>query len=292
MRLDTEDLHQLAAFFAKRFPTPSDRRTLAHEAGVRPDRDPMASPEDAWLALLGNADDQGRTRLLAHAIARRAPADGNLVGVCQVLTGSQTPGIIPMVDRPFVVPALAASAVALLGLAAYVGVGHRDAATAASVSDVQVAASRAVVAPPAAAPALVAVEDPTPARPADRPWMAGNPLDAATGTSADAPPKAKPAQVPPEPAHFNGRCTVEGGGIVGYWYAGRTAPAAAGETLVMPNSVNVRADYPDKHNRFDARTALRCTLSVGDKVRLTAEPIAVPGGAFWVPLHSGDLILD
>jgi hypothetical protein len=98
--------------------------------------------------------------------------------------------------------------------------------------------------------------------------------------------------VPARPAHHEGRCTVEGGGVVGYWYAGRTAPAAAGELLVMPNSVNVRADYPDKHNGFDARTALRCTLAEGDRIRLTADPIAVPGGAFWVPLHSGDLLVD
>ena len=67
-------------------------------------------------------------------------------------------------------------------------------------------------------------------------------------------------------------------------------PAQAGDTLIMPNSVNVRADYPDAHNDFDARTALRCTLAAGDKVRLSSDPIAVPGGAFWVPLHSGDLL--
>ena len=69
-------------------------------------------------------------------------------------------------------------------------------------------------------------------------------------------------------------------------------PGAAGDIIEMPNSVNVRLDYPDRHNNYDKRAPLRCTLTTGDRVRLTDAPIAVPGGAYWVPLHSGDLIRD
>jgi hypothetical protein len=292
MRLDPDDLTELAAFFAKRFPVAADRRALAADAGVRPDRDPMASPEESWLILLGNAHAKGRLRLLAHAVARRAPDDANLMGVCQVITGTTKPGRVPVWDHPRTAPALAAVAVALLGLTA--AVAFRDAAPTdiaplPSLADTPVAEADA---PTAGAPTdgLVAIEAGASAAPSAKPWKAGNPLDAKAAGAPEASPRAAAPAV--DRAHFEGRCTVKGGGIVGYWYAGRSAPAAAGELLVMPGSVNVRADYPDKHNRFDARTALRCTLAPGDRVRLTADPIAVPGGAFWVPLHSGDLQVD
>ena len=91
-------------------------------------------------------------------------------------------------------------------------------------------------------------------------------------------------------AYHNGRCTTQDDGVVGYWYAGADAPGQAGEVLVMDYSVNVRADYPDHHNAYDARATVRCQLAAGDKVRLTAPPIHVPGDAYWVPLYNGDLI--
>ena len=287
MRLDSDDLTELAGFFAKRFPAAADRRALAADAGLRPDRDPMAAPGPAWLTLLGQAHAQGRLRLLAHAVARRAPDDDNLRGVCQVLTGSATPGTVPLWDHPRTAPALAAVAVALLGLTAVVA--FRDPAPA----DIDVVLAAAPVAPaaptPGAEPGLVAIEGGATPAGASKPWKAGNPLD----TPRAAAPEATPTPAAPPraaaPAHYEGRCTVKGGGIVGYWYAGDAAPAQAGGLLVMPHSVNVRADYPDQHNDFDARAPLRCQLAEGDRVRLTADPIAVPGGAFWVPLHSGDL---
>jgi len=289
MRLDPDDLTELAAFFAKRFPAAADRRALAADAGVPPDRDPMASPEAAWLVLLGNAGAKGRLRLLAHAIARRSPDDDNLLGVCQVITGTVKPGRVPLRDHPHTAPALAAFAVALLGITGVVA--FRDAAPAEAtplppLADTPVAQADVTATP---TDSLVAIQPGGGDVASAKPWKAGNPLDA----EPSAPPEAAPRATPPAPAvdraHFKGRCTVKGGGIVGYWYAGRSAPAAAGELLVMPNSVNVRADYPDTHNDFNARTALRCTLAPGDRIRLTVDPIAVPGGAFWVPLHSGDL---
>ena len=92
-----------------------------------------------------------------------------------------------------------------------------------------------------------------------------------------------------QPANKNGRCTAEPGEVVGYWYAGRNAPGSAGQTITMDRSVNVRADYPDAHNGYDARSPVRCVLKAGDQLVLTQAPISVPGGAYWVPLVTGDL---
>ena len=51
----------------------------------------------------------------------------------------------------------------------------------------------------------------------------------------------------------------------------------------MELGVNVRQDYPGLHNDFDKRSKVRCILKRGDKVKLTAAPILVPGDRFWSP---------
>ncbi len=130
---------------------------------------------------------------------------------------------------------------------------------------------------------------------AEKPWKAGNPLGSTTAApEAATTPAAITREAKTGPvtgtAHHEGRCTVEGGGIVGFWYAGTTMPGHKGQTITVENSVRVRADYPDTHNDFDARAPIRCYLAPGDRVRLTADPLLVPGSAYWVPLHSGDLV--
>ncbi len=54
--------------------------------------------------------------------------------------------------------------------------------------------------------------------------------------------------------------------------------------------VNVRSKYPSRANGFNKRAPVRCILKRGDKVRLTAEPILVPGNHYWVPISHGDLV--
>ena len=87
------------------------------------------------------------------------------------------------------------------------------------------------------------------------------------------------------------RCMAsEGEGeLVGYWYAGEEPPGTQGCTVTLGHAVNVRVDYPDVHNRFDARSTVTCVLQEGDVVRLTAAAVKVPGNAYWIPLISGDL---
>ena len=85
-----------------------------------------------------------------------------------------------------------------------------------------------------------------------------------------------------------GRCGGGPGEVVGYWYAGATAPT--GEVLTMPETVNVRAAYPERANDWDARSPIRCVLHAGDLVRLSQQPVHVDGDRYWVPLVAGDLL--
>ena len=151
-------------------------------------------------------------------------------------------------------------------------------------------------APPAAAPASAA-SAPKTAATASSP---APPTAAAAPTAAAKvpPTAAATAGVPPGAgspegsglARHHGRCTTAEGGIVGYWYAGAESPGKLGEIITMRSWANVRADMPGPHNRYNARAEERCALIEGDRVRLTAEPIQIAGGAYWVPLRSGDLV--
>ena len=109
------------------------------------------------------------------------------------------------------------------------------------------------------------------------------PTTAVDGTPAPT-PAATPA-VEPEAQVFIG-CSGPKGELVGYWYAGRTSPGVKGERITVPRDLNVRADYPDRHNDYNRRAKIRCTLGVGQSLVLTADPILVPGDAYWVPLHA------
>lgn len=105
--------------------------------------------------------------------------------------------------------------------------------------------------------------------------------------TVDTGPSSTPARA--EHAVPTGRCTRPDGGRVGYWYAGRKPPGAPGDRVTLDGAVNVRLDYPDTHNGFDTGAHIECVLQPGDVVRLSAEPIPVAGGAWWVPLATGDL---
>ncbi|MEL6342958.1 MAG: hypothetical protein AAFV53_07475 [Myxococcota bacterium] len=89
---------------------------------------------------------------------------------------------------------------------------------------------------------------------------------------------------------MKGACRGAPDDLIGYWYAGVDAPGASGETITVPVPTNVRADYPDAHNGFNARAAVRCVLVKGTRLTLKADPIAVPGDRYWVPLHGADLM--
>jgi len=288
MALDRAERVSLAGFFAKRFPDDDQREDVAARAGVPVSAAPATTAAAAWERLLAEAETRGRLARLARAAARLDPEDANLQRAAALLA-RQEPRV-----RPALVGALAVgvplAAAGLVGVVAwFAGSFDPDVAMAAPV----VAPVAAEVTPVAVAPA----EEPVgPAQPvgvalaagvATEPAVAGPDLAAAVG-AVPVQPAGGLADVPP--ANEAGRCTLEAGGLIGYWWAGDEAPGQAGDVLEMAQDHNVRASLPSFQNHYDVRAPVRCVLLEGDRVRLTAAPEAVSGGAYWVPLHSGDLL--
>lgn len=299
MDLDPHANADLTAFFMKRFPAAGDRAVIAHDARVTFREPPSADPEVAWGGLLTRAREQSALPRLAHCAARRLPTDENLQGVAAILSGRQWP---PPPRRR--VPVLWKQVGALSALVAIAGVAWaaRGPASAEPGHDDALAVEQLEAAPAAERPAAVAA--PTPAVEVEPPPAAPatDTVEPALGAAAVAPPPAAPsaprtgsAEPPPAttgsaPAtgvpSSTGSCRGPKGALVGYWYAGTTPPGKKGDQITVPRDLNVRADYPDRHNNYDRRADIRCTLGVGQSLVLTADPIAVPGGAYWVPLHA------
>ncbi len=85
----------------------------------------------------------------------------------------------------------------------------------------------------------------------------------------------------------NDRCTFEGNGqIIGYWYAGAEPPIVHNGWTTIPHGRNVRLDFPEKHNHYNARTQVQCILIGNTQVPMQDEPILVAGGKYWIPLRS------
>ena len=271
MELDPRDTQDLARFFAKRFPLAEDRAALMARTRLSHREEADADVLSTWTILLARVRDAGRLPALARAARGLHPEDANLQAVCEILAARRWP------DPRLLVP-LAAAASLLLGVGAAAGAWAL--LWDGSESDVVVAA-----APEADAPTYVSV-NPTAAAPA-RPA-----LKAAAVTAAPEASPAPKAEAPQKiaPANVDGRCTAGPGEVVGYWYAGSDLPGHQGETITMDGSMNVRADYPDHRNGYSVKSAIRCTLRVGDRVRLSREPMVVPGDAVWVPLVTGDLL--
>ena len=108
-----------------------------------------------------------------------------------------------------------------------------------------------------------------------------------------APPKppaaVDPAETPSPARGLPARCQGAPGVVVGWWYAGTTAPGALGATISLPTSVNVRDDYPRKENRYALAGRVLCSLPAGTSQRLSQAPVDIGQGHWWVPLSGGDI---
>lgn len=83
------------------------------------------------------------------------------------------------------------------------------------------------------------------------------------------------------------RCSFEGtGDIIGYWYAGSKKPEIQDGWTTISYGRNVRLDYPEKHNNYNARAAVTCVLFDNMTVPVQDEPILVAGNKYWIPLRS------
>ena len=83
------------------------------------------------------------------------------------------------------------------------------------------------------------------------------------------------------------RCNIEGSGeIIGYWYAGANPPEVMNGWTIIPHGMNVRLDYPERHNAYNAKASVSCVLFPNMEVPVLDEPILVAGGKYWVALRS------
>jgi hypothetical protein len=288
MELQPHDLRELAEFFAKRFPRSNDRRLLLDQLRL-PHREHEGQPPiQSWMALLETARDRRALTRLGEVAQRLRPFDENLASMTELLNrseGGRGRGTFQMVGM--VMAALLAVGSTWAAVTGSSEAKNNDEPEAERFSAEDMSES-----PPET---LAAGTPEAEKEPFQLPGWAAILTKIRSG--AEAGPAPVPESTQPStnlpsatPAYHSGRCTIADDGVVGYWYAGENAPGAAGEVVVMDHSVNVRADYPDHHNAYDARSSVRCQLANGDKIRLTADPILVPGDRYWVPLYNGDLI--
>lgn len=279
MDLSPRETADLARFFARRFPRRAEVDALTRSARIALD-DTLAGDDGAlWSTVLVEARLQKRLRALARHAAQQEPGDQNLQEVCRILAASEPAPVLPWLLGGGVVLAVLA-----FGVGAWFGT-RGDTAVPASELTPTVVAEVIEAAPLEIEPVPAPGVD---AEPAIAPPAA--PVGSAAPIAATASPPAETAaqtQVAPSAAI---RCPGRPGELIGYWYVGRNAPGSQGETITLSAAANVRADYPDRHNGYDARAPLRCGLRAGDRVRLSHDPVSVPGGVYWVPLYGGDLL--
>lgn len=262
MNLDDHELRDLADFLSRRFPASVDRAALAVAARVPIPED---DSDERWRAVVWWAQDRGTLPRMIAMAWRMRPDDPKL---------AEMAALLPSTRRwPWVVATLF-----LLAGAGAVWMGRGTPLVAAVPPAPTTSAARTAPPGPPASPA--------PARGADAP-------------AAEPPPPAAPEAAPaplPLPASASatpttGRCAAANGALLGYWYAGGSAPGEAGQIYSMKGGATVRADYPRPENHYQAHAEIRCGLVAGDQIRLTQAPIPVSGGVWWVPFLGGDLVL-
>lgn len=271
VELNPQEIAELAEFFARRFPERDAPSSFASELRL------SLGNALTWQELVEAAHARGRLRALAKAAVQRRPDDPNLREL----------------ERTLVVPKSSGRAwIVGLGIAAVIGVGllMKLGGSAAPGGSDPPAPSATPSTPPAEPPQLAA-----PVTPAETPPVVASPAEAPPVAAPPAPPATEPqveaaAQAPSVPGQtIEGRCGGPAGERVGYWYAGKRPPGAQGELITLSTGANVRTDYPRRDNRWRYNFPAVCSLEAGDKLRLTAAPIRVDGGDYWVPLHAGDL---
>ncbi|MFT4976949.1 MAG: hypothetical protein ACI8S6_002854 [Myxococcota bacterium] len=284
LHLEETELQDLAMFFARRFPDAERRVPLL--AAARLNEPPDGSDAVVvWAAILADVQTPRQLRALTLAAQQLAPDDENLQDVCSILQ--------PPPSRLGSAVAIASGVACALIVAALVVPAMR--APSAAADAVAPAASFVSAVATTPAPDAIVATNITPPR-------ANLQIISKAPTSRnDANPEPQQEAAEPVPASTStptptststsssGRCRADEGELIGYWYAGAEAPGAAGETISAPITANVRADYPDTHNGYNARAKVRCLILIGDRITLSSAPIAVPGERYWVPLRGGDI---
>jgi len=296
MDLNDADLRDLAAFLARRMTT--------EFAPIDPMDAPLPGVDrgEAWRMVLTEARDGGWLPSLVSRVASAAPDDPVLQETCRLLHGPRANwparlGGVLMVGAAMAMMALVVGGMGLTG--ALLALEAREGAPVASSDAVSLASDDALpvaidVSVDDAAGGLPGAGDdrlsavaPTPAPAPD----GGALVAGMTSRVEDGPPEesAEPGVGSLSSRRRHLKCHGRPGEAVGYFYAGRHSPGNPGDTHVAARSVNVRVAYPSEANGWDKGARIHCVLRPGDQVTLSAQPIELPGGHYWVPVYDGDV---
>ncbi len=317
MEFSEREITDLAAFFAKRFPSFEERASICEATGLAGHVQLAGDASAAWTDAVRAALQRGCLQKLVQRAAAHRSDDENLAEMARVLGAGQR-------WRPRRWGLVAGvAAVASFGIVATwapwagVPVSNADVPNEGRVpaaSSAVVVQSTALESPvgsaegsepgvsPVEAGVSVAVPDPSHDTSADTVSALSKEAVVAEldleelAVVPPAVPAISPspeARVSPKARVHSGaplRCEGEPGAIIGYWYAGETSPGSVGSHYTVDGGINVRASYPSSDNGYDSRSALVCTLGHSWELRLGHEPVFVTGGAYWVPLSPDDIV--
>ncbi len=298
MEFSEREITDLAAFFAKRFPSYEQRAALAEAAGLAGEAQLTGDAGTVWNDVVRVAVQKGKLNDLVERAVQQRPDDENLREMAGVIGGGGrwrkrrwglAVGVVVLAagglliwspwsgDSPAPAPEPDNDAVAMVEPEPEVLRTVPEPEVPQTVPEPEVLQNvpepevlPTVPGPEPEVPQTVPEPEPGPAR--------------ATPEDSPSSPKASP-----RPSGAPLRCEGPPGEIIGYWYAGETAPPK-GSSFTVDGGINVRVDYPGHHNAYNARAALVCTLGHGWELRLGNEPVEVPGGAYWVPLAADDIV--
>jgi hypothetical protein len=262
--------------------------------------DPMDAPlpgidsAAAWRAVLHDARDGGWLRSLVTQVAAAAPDDAMLQETCQLLLVDGEPnwaariGGLAMVGAAMVMMTAAVGGMGLTGaLLALEATNHEAAVAVAEPSPPAAPAASEEGGLPGAGDHRTSAVAPKPVPTPDGGDVAGMASRVEDGPPEEPPEPGAGSLVESRRRHV--KCHGRPGEAVGYFYAGRRSPGQPGDVHEVTRMVNVRVDYPHEDNGWDKRAHIHCVLSPGDRVTLSAPPVALPGDHYWVPVFDGDV---
>ncbi len=259
MRLDDSEIRDLAGFLARR---------CGPEGGP-----PGFGAEAHWVVRLHDAQADNALGPVVRSVAARWPQDENLQAAVRILA--------PRPSRlPIAVAAMAASLVFGLG---GVGLAWKTAQVLNGAPTLVAAAQPPVVA--ASAPVLA------PLQPQSVIVVPQAPATVVANTApVVAPQRVLTVKGAAGPA--GSPCGSAPTSAVGWWHAGERKPGAVGDVVTVRQAVNVRSFFPNEQNRYSMRSDVLCVLDSGAQLRLSGEPVRIPGNSWWVPVSGGDIMDD
>lgn len=275
--ISADDRHALWKAFEKRFPVGLEKEFLLKEARLDNSFDVATSWENIFEAL--QHKPRAFRRLLSSAVEMR-PDDSNLLEVAEILTPDTNPA--------WFIGIASAVSVAILTSMLLPSESNSNPfeRTDRNVSAYSRMTQQPHSAPDIEAPVVIPVVEPA--------VLSDGGQEEQELERAPSPLEEVSVQLTtlkPSPIRNSGevtqRCSFEGNGeIIGYWYAGATEPEITNGWTTVTYGRNVRIDYPEKHNGYNARTPVTCVLFDNMAVPVQDAPILVAGGKYWVPLRS------